>query len=149
LKAEGDFGLIDHILAADCVDQDFHSLPQLQLLLYGFNFIFVAAFGVPGLVKTKGTVVEHDSPQTGSVMQAATVKDVWPTKEGATSILIEPSGCAGTATGTHAGPVSLYVVIPACGSQTRKGEAKENTGISKKDKIIQNFFIRISLSHDG
>jgi hypothetical protein len=70
--------------------------------------LFVVA-GSGGLVKTKGTAIEHLSDgQVGlAEMQDATVRLLTPTAESATSNLIDPSGRAVDVAGTHAGPVSL------------------------------------------
>jgi hypothetical protein len=95
--------------------------------------------GCAGRTKSKGTDSEHRSPHIESTIHALTVKEFVPMVDIATSILIDPSICAGTVAGTHAGPVNLYPVTPVCGSHTRNGDAKTKLGINKNKRI--NFFI--------
>jgi hypothetical protein len=67
---------------------------------------FVIAGG-DGRVKTKGIGAEHSSPHDPPGQHAAKVIEFSPTNELDTLIFREPSDCAGTVTGTHAGPVIL------------------------------------------
>ena len=74
-------------------------------MTYGANFILTGLVAAAGLVNEKATKGLHNSPQGATVQQAATVKALFPTNAADTSIFSEPSACAATVDGTHAGPV--------------------------------------------